>query len=201
MITILIALLISLVLALFFRLKARRVGSNEFKQLGFVVFSISTIYFICGLLFTFIGAESTPIWVTSTNNLNKKIKVYNITVYDHPVYDNISRFVYRGKTLNVGESSTIIIEYDGAVEFWTVGLDDLNKIVFFNVTNSHSESSYKFIIDNDYIDDLSKVKLAIDDIKSYNKNRLTKDILSGFDILLTLILLIEILTSKTKIIT
>jgi len=198
MITILIAILLLVTATFICRLTARRIGSTNFKQLAFVVLLVSTISLLLLVVGSFIGAESTPVWVTTTNRLDEKIKIYTITVYDHPVYDDISRFVYKGGSLNVGDSSTTIIEYDGAIEFWTVGLDDLNKIVFFNSTNSHSISEYKFNIDKVYIADHSKVKLAINDIENYSKDKLIKNILIGLNILLTLTLLLEILTSKPK---
>jgi hypothetical protein len=198
MITILIAILILLTATIIFRLNARRVGSNNFKELSFIVLLISTIYFLLLIVGTFFGGESTPIWITTTNHLDKKIKVYIVTVYDHPVYDGISRFVDEGRNINVGDSSTIIIEYDGAIEFWTVGLDDLNKIVFFNITDSHSISKYKFNIDRSYIADNYKATLAKSDIQIYNKEELTKNTLITFDIILTLLLLVEILSSKPK---
>jgi hypothetical protein len=198
MITILIVILVLVTSTIILRLKSRRFGSNKFKELAFVVLLISTFYFLLLLITKFIGPESTPVWVTTTNHLDKKITVYNMTIYDHPVYDNKSRFVYKGTSLNAGDSSTTIIEYDSAIEFWTVAFDDLNKIVFFNSTNSHSISEYKFNIDKSYIADNSKATLANIDIQIYNKDKLTKDILIIVDIILTLILLIEILSSKPK---
>jgi hypothetical protein len=197
MITILIAILLLVTATFICRLMARRIGCTNFKQLAFVVLLVSTIYLLLLVVGSSIGAESTPVWVTTINRLDQKIKIYTITVYDHPVYDDLSRFVYKGGSLNVGDSSTTIIEYYGAIEFWTVGLDDLDKVVFFDTTNSHSISKYKFNIDEGYITDQSKVQLAINDIIIYSKDKLTKDILIGFNILLTLLLLIEILTSRT----
>lgn len=199
MITILITILIILIATIFGRLKERRVGSKDLKRVVFFVISISTIYFLLLFIATNIGGESTPVWVTATNHLDKKIKVYIITVYDHPVYDDISRFVYKGGTLNIGDSSTTIIEYDGAKEFWTVVLDDLDKVVFFETTKVDSIEKYNFNIDKGLIADQSKLLLAKADIIVYNKDRLIKDILIWLDIMLTIVLLIEILTSKPAV--
>jgi len=195
---VLIALLFSLTLTVFLRLKARRIGSNKFKQTSLIVLLISIIYFLLVILATFIGAESTPVWVTTTNHLDKKLTPYNIVIYDHPIYNDLSRFVYRGRALDVWDSSTTRIEYDGAIEFWTIALDDFNNIVFFDITNSHSDNEFDFKIDKSYIKDQYKVTLASSDIKIYNTDKLTNDILITIDIILIIILLIEILTSKQK---
>jgi hypothetical protein len=193
---ILFAFLITLILILIFRLKSRRIGSNQFRQIGIIVLCVSFFYFVLVFISPFLGLESTPVRITTTNNLDEKIKVYNITVYDHPVYGNMNRFVYKGKNINVGGTSTTMIEYDGADEFWTIGLDESGKVVFLKITNSHSISEYKFNIDKIRIDDQLKANLANADIQIFNKNKLTEDILITINIFLILLLVIEILTSK-----
>ena len=85
------------------------------------------------------------------------------------------------------------------MEFWTVGLDEFDKIVFFDTTSSHSIDEYNFTIDKGYIADQYKAGLANSDIKIYNKDKLTKDIMITIDVILILVLILEILTSRTKI--
>ena len=128
MTTILTSILVALILTLFFRIWSGSIGSSYYKKISFLVAILTTGYFLLLLVVTNIGGESTPVWITTTNLLNKECKVYYITVYDHPVSDETNSFVYKGATLKPNDKGTTIIEYDGAMELWTVATEKNDSI-------------------------------------------------------------------------
>lgn len=197
MLTVLIIILVSIVATLSLSLIGRFFTFRTYKVACLIVSIVTGAYFILLYLGTIQGSESTPVAITSTNHLSEECKVYNITVYDHPVYDNASRFVYTGTQLKKGESSMTVIEYDGAKEFWTVALNEKKGVSFFRITSSHSESKYSIDIDNS-IEDEQKAEIAKGDIIKFDTDERTKDILILIDLLLFILLLIDLSTKWSK---
>ena len=170
---------------------------RTYKVASLIVSIVSGAYFFLIYLGTSQGSESTPVAITSTNHLSEECKVYNIIVYDHPVYDKTSRFVYTGTHLKKGESSMTVIEYEGAKEFWTVAINDKKVVSFFNITTSHSQSNYSINIDNS-VEDKMKAEIAQSDIIKFDRQERTKDILILIDLLLFFLLLIDLSTKWSK---
>ena len=197
MLTILIIILVSIVATLFLSLIGRYFTLRTYKVASLIVSIVSGAYFFLLYLGTSQGSESTPVAITSTNHLSEECKVYNITVYDNPVYDKTSRFVYTGTHLKKGESSMTVIEYEGAMEFWTVAIKDKKVVSFFNITTSHSQSNYSINIDNS-VEDEMKAEIAQSDIIKFDRRERTKDILILIDLLLFILLLIDLSTKWSK---
>ena len=194
---ILTSILVALILTLFFSIKSRFNGSSYYKKFSFLVVILTIGFFLLLLVVTNIGGESTPIWITTTNLLNKECKVYYITVYNHPVSNEINRFVYKGTTLKPNKNSTTIIEYDGAMEFWTIATDKNENVIFFNASKLSSIEKYDISIVNNTLIDVSKAQIAINEIIRFEKQELTKNVLITIDLLLLMLLIIDLWNRKS----
>ncbi|EJF10061.1 hypothetical protein [Pontibacter sp. BAB1700] len=192
LIAILFLLIISIALEVFARLKS----TGKYRIVSVVVLVLSTAYFLLLLLFSFVGMESSPVWVKTSNNYTEGLKVYHITVYDHPVYDGRSRFVSKGATLKPNESSTTVLEIDGCVAFWTIAVNTDNLLVYFKAYNSPRVKPYHDLINDNTIEDGSLAKIALDDIEQYERETFAHKTLIVIDLLLLVALIALVLTSK-----
>src|SRR5690606_1550117 len=92
-----------------------------------------------------------------------------------------------------GEKFAAILEIDGAVEFWIVGIDDLDKIIFFEISHYSGSSDFQFVVDQASTMDNVKSQLAFADIKTYISENRKIDTFIYIGFILSLILLFEVI--------
>jgi hypothetical protein len=160
---------------------------------------LTTGYFLFLLVVKNIGGESTPVWITTTNLLNKECKVYYITVYDHPVSEETNSFIYKGGALKPNDKGTTIIEYDGAMELWTVATEKNDSVIFFSSSKLSLIEKNDISIINNTLIDVSKAQIAINEIIRFEKQDLTKNVLITINLLLLMFLIIDLWNRKLNL--